>query len=200
MYLSGTLLLDAAQARTLFLSADEKPEFVYSCLFCATVGFKVLILLLKARQKAAWVHWNEKEHSPEETSGLFSNGVFFWLNKIFLLGYRKVLSVEDLYPLDQALDSKTLHDKFSDEIDYSKLRGNKFGLVKMLARTLAVPILVPIVPRVAQLGFTLCQPLSMEKLLDYLHQPTLEPNVGYGFIGATLFIYSGIAISTALYW
>lgn len=199
-YLTVTLLLDAAQARTLFLSADEKPEVIYSGLFCATVVLKVLILILEAKQKTPSVHWNEKEHSPEETSGLFSIGVFFWLNKMFVLGYRKVLNVNDLYPLDKALDSKALHDKFSGEIEYSKLKGDKFGLVKVLTRTLAWPLLIPIIPRLALLGFTLCQPLFMERLLDYLSQPTLEPSLGYGFIGASFFIYTGMAISMAIYW
>ncbi|KAK7192380.1 Canalicular multispecific organic anion transporter 1-like protein 2 [Paraphaeosphaeria sporulosa] len=200
VYLSVTMLLDAAEARTLFLSADGKPEVIYSSLFCATVALKVLILLLEAKQKTSWVHWDEKEHSPEETSGLFSIGVFFWLNEMFMLGYRKVLSVDDLYPLDKALDSKALHDKFSGEMNYSKLKGDKFGLVKVLTRALAGPLLIPIFPRLALLGFTLCQPLFMERLLDYLSQPTLDPSIGYGFIGATFFIYSGMAISTAIYW
>ena len=200
VYLSVTLLLDAAQARTLFLSADGKIEITYSSLFCAAIALKALILLLEAKQKTPWVHWDEKEHSPEETSGVFSIGVFFWLNKIFMLGYRKVLSVDDLYPLDKALDSRALHNHFSSEMDYSRLKGDKFGLVKVLTRTLAVPLLIPILPRLALLGFTISQPLFMERLLNYLSQPTLDPNVGFGFIGATFFIYSGIAISTAFYW
>jgi hypothetical protein len=200
IYLSITLLLDGVQARTLFVSADGKPEVIYSSLFCAAVALKAPMLLLEAKQKTPWVHWNEKDHSPEETSGVFSIGVFFWLNKIFMLGYRKVLSVDDLYPLDKALDSRALHEKFSSEMDYSKITGDKFGLVKVLTRTLVVPLIIPIVPRLALLGFTLCQPLFMERLLNYLSQPTLDSNVGYGFIGATFFIYSGMAVSTAFYW
>lgn len=200
VYLSATLLLDAAQARTLFLSADGKPEITYSSLFCAAIALKVIILLLESKQKRSWMHWDEKEHSPEETSGIFSIGVFFWLNKMFLLGYRKVLNVDDLYPLDQALNAQALHEKFVTKMDYTKLKGDKFGLVKVLIRTLAVPLLVPIVPRLALIGFTISQPLLMEKLLEYLSQPTLDTNVGYGFIGATFFIYLGITVSTAFYW
>lgn len=40
----------------------------------------------------------------------------------------------------------------------------------------------------------------MEKLLVYLSQPELDANVGYGFIGASFLIYSGIAISMGFYW
>ncbi|KAF2489056.1 P-loop containing nucleoside triphosphate hydrolase protein [Lophium mytilinum] len=200
IYLSLTLLLDAAQARTLFLTSLGKPELTYSSIFSAAIALKAAILLLEAKEKSPWVRWDEKEHSPEETSGIFSLGVFFWLNKMFLLGNSKILTVEDLYPLDSAFDAKSLHDEFSKNMDYSKLKGDKFGLAKVLVRTLKVPLLLPILPRLAVLGFTFCQPLFMEKLLEYLSRPELDANVGYGFIGASLLIYAGIAISSALYW
>ncbi|RDL31764.1 Uncharacterized protein BP5553_09166 [Venustampulla echinocandica] len=199
-YLFLILLPDAAQARTLFLSSDDKPEVTYSRIFCAAIALKAVILLLEAQQKTRWVSWDKKEHSPEETSSIFSLGVFFWLNKMFLMGYRKVLTIEDLYPLDSSFNAKLLHDDFSRNMDYSKLRGDKFGLLKVLMRTLKVPLLLPIPIRLALLGFTLCQPFFIEKLLDYLSQSELEANVGYGFIGASILIYWGIAISRAFYW
>jgi hypothetical protein len=200
IYLSLTLLPDAAQARTFFLNSDNAPEITYSGVFCAALGLKVLILLLEAKKKSQWLAWDKKHHSPEEYSGIFSLGVFAWLNKLFLEGYKGVLTMDDLYPLDSALDGKTLHSKFSANMDYTKMKGDKYGLVKVLIRTLKGPLLVPIIPRLALLAFTFCQPLFIEKILDYLSKPELDANIGYGFIGASILIYSGIAISTALYW
>ncbi|KAK9770744.1 hypothetical protein SCAR479_12535 [Seiridium cardinale] len=197
-YLFLTLLLDAAQARTLFLSSNEKPEMTYSTLFSAAMALKAGILLLEAQRKSRWISWDEKEHSPEETSGIFSLGVFFWLNKMFLEGYRKVLTIKDLYPLDASMNGKLIHDEFSRNMDYAKMKGDKYGLVKVLARTLKVPLLLPVAPRLARLGFTFCQPFFIEKLLDHLSQPEIDANVSYGFIGASILIYSGIAVSTAL--
>lgn len=199
-YLFLTLLLDATQARTLFLSSDQKPEVTYSSIFCAALALKAGILLLEAQRKSKWVRWqDEKEHSPEETSGIFSLGIFSWLNKLFLDGYKKILTIKDLYPLDSTLNGKALHDEFSNNVDYSKLKGDKFGLAKVLMRTLKVPLLLPVPPRLALLGFTFCQPFFIEKLLDHLSQPRVDANIGYGFIGASILIYSGIAISMALY-
>lgn len=198
-YLFLTLLLDASQARTLFLSSDQKPEVTYSSIFCAAIALKVGILLLEAQRKSKWVRWDGKEHSPEETSGIFSLGIFSWLNKLFIDGYSKILAIEDLYPLDSTLNGKVLHDEFSKNVDYSKLKGDKFGLVKALMHTLKVPLLLPVPPRLALLGFTFCQPFFIEKLLDHLSQPRVNANIGYGFIGASILIYSGIAISMALY-
>ncbi|RAK98819.1 putative ABC multidrug transporter [Aspergillus ibericus CBS 121593] len=199
-YLFLTLLLDAAQTRTLFLSSNDKPELTYCSIFSAALALKIGILLLEAQQKSKWVSWDEKKHSPEETSGIFSLGVFFWLNNMFLMGYRKVLTIEDLYPLDSSFDAEALHEEFSRHMDYFKLKGDKYGLLKVLVRTLKVPLLLPVLPRLARLAFTFSQPLFLEKLLDYLSQPRLDPNVGYGFIGASLLIYSGLAISWAFTW
>ncbi|CAG8962085.1 hypothetical protein HYFRA_00005128 [Hymenoscyphus fraxineus] len=199
-YLFLTLLLEVVQARTLFLSSDDRPQHTFATVFTTAVALKVVILLLEAQQKSKWVSWDKKEHSPEETSGIFSLGVYFWLNKMFLVGYRQIMTVEDLYPLDNSFDAKSLHDRFSANMDYSKLGGDNFGLVKVLTRTLKVSLLVPIPFRLALIGFTFCQPFFIERLLNYLADPNRDTNVGYGFIGASILIYSGIALSRAFYW
>ncbi|CAG8983983.1 hypothetical protein HYALB_00009585 [Hymenoscyphus albidus] len=172
-------------------------EHTFATVFTAAVALKVVILLLEAQQKSRWVSWDKKEHSPEETSGIFSLGVYFWLNKMFLVGYRQIMTVEDLYPLDNSFDAISLHDRFSANMDYSELKGDNFGLVKVLTRTLKVSLLVPIPFRLALIGFTFCQPFFIERLLNYLADPNRDTNVGYGFIGASILIYSGIALSRA---
>ncbi|KAK4463066.1 P-loop containing nucleoside triphosphate hydrolase protein [Cladorrhinum samala] len=199
-YLFLTLLLDVAQVRTLFLSSTERPELAYSSIYCASVILKVVILLLESQRKSRWLGWNEKEHSPEETSNIFSLGVFFWLNRLFWDGYSKILTLGDLYPLDSTLDSSLLHDRFAHNFDHYKLRNDKHGLLKGLLKTLKVHILLPVPPRIALVGFTVAQPFFIERLLEHLAKPKVESNVGYGFIGASILIYSGMAVSTALCW
>lgn len=56
------------------------------------------------------------------------------------------------------------------------------------------------VPRLCVLGFTFYQPLLLERLTDYLSIPELDANIGYGFIGAAFFVYTGISIFTAFNW
>ncbi|KAJ5783587.1 ABC multidrug transporter [Penicillium psychrosexuale] len=199
-YLFLTLILEIAQTRTLFMSSDDEPELTYSIIMCVSMALKVAVLLLEAYEKRRWVDWDDKMHSPEETSGIFSLGIYFWLNKMFMAGYRNVLAVEDLYPLDSSFDAQALHKKFADNMDYFKLKGDRFGLLKILARTLKAPLLLPITPRLALVGFTFCQPLFIERLLIVLSGSEIDANVGYGLIGASILIYSGIAISYALSW
>ncbi|KAH7206067.1 hypothetical protein DER44DRAFT_809931 [Fusarium oxysporum] len=199
-YLFLTLLFDIAQSRTLFLLSDSTPEITYSAVFTTSLAVKIVILFLETKSKNKWITWDRDEHSPEETSSIFSLGVLSWLNSIFLQGYRSTLSMDDLYPLDVALHSKQLHDRFLANMDYSKLKGDSYGLVKVLVKTLLVPLLLPIPLRLALLGFTFCQPFFIEKLLDHLSRPEIEANVGYGFIGAAILIYLGMAVSAALCW
>jgi hypothetical protein len=71
-YLSLTLLLDAAQVRTLFLSSASQSESHYSNVFCSAVAVKAVVLILESKQKTSWINWNEKDHSPEDQRHLFS--------------------------------------------------------------------------------------------------------------------------------
>jgi len=199
-YLFLTSLFDAVQARTLFLASTTKSQYVYSGVFAATLVYKILLLLLEARQKSRWTASNATERSPEETCGIFSLGVYLWLNRIFIDGYSKVLTIADLYPLDTALQGQMLHERFSEHIEYSRLEGDKFGLLKALTRTLVVPLLLPIPARLALLGFTLSQPFFVQSLIKHLSKPEPDSNAGYGLIGASMLIYAGIAISTSLCW
>lgn len=161
-----------------------------------------MLIVLESQHKSKWVKWNVKDHSPEETSGLFGLSAFVWLNRLFLTGYGKILTLDDLFPLDHNLASEALQAKLARNIGASPSPGRKHGLARVLLKTLAVPLLLPVGPRVAMTAFQFCQPFLINTLLEYLQQPAQDtsPNLGYGLIGATIIIYTGIAASGAFYW
>lgn len=201
-YLLVTLLFDIAETRTFWLASATKSEIIFTSVYTATTAVKAGLLLLEAQHKTRWVNWDTKEnHSPEETSGIFDLGVFFWLNALFKNGYRSILRIEDLYPLDHSMQGKTLSEQFRSNLEYDKLRSRKYGLIQLLWRTLKTPILLPVAPRLLLLGFTFCQPFFINSLLDYLSEDgsNVSSNSAYGFIGASILIFSGIALSTSIY-
>ncbi|KAI0894640.1 ABC multidrug transporter [Annulohypoxylon nitens] len=200
-YLFLTLLFDIAQARTYWLASLTRTEIAFTAIFTTALTMKVAMLLLEAQRKTRWVNWDSKDHSPEETSGIYTLGVYFWLNKLFLDGYNKALRIRDLYPLDQNVAAKHLSKRFSRHIDQAKSNGNEIGLKKALAKTLLIPMLLPIPARLATIGSFFCQPLFISSLTSRLAQSEPIPaNIGYGYIGASICIYSAIAISQSLYW
>lgn len=75
-------------------------------------------------------------------------------------------------------------------------RVGKRKLLFVILRTLRWPILVPVIPRVILIGFTLCQPLLVNRFLDYLQDSAKDQdaNVGYGLIGAYGLVYFGMAV------
>ncbi len=198
-----TILLDISQVRTLWLASSNIHEFTFARIFTCGVAVKALIIVLESQSKSRWiVRWDIKEHSPEETTGLYGLGAYFWLNRLLIAGYRKVLRICDLFPLDQGMASETLHTRLAHHMDVSKLQGRNHGLACAVAKALAVPLLLPVGPRIALGAFQFCQPFLIQTLLEYLQKPAdqTSKNVGYGLIGATILIYLGIAASGALYW
>jgi ATP-binding cassette subfamily C (CFTR/MRP) protein 1 len=201
-YLFLTILFDIAQTRTLWLASASLQEITYCRLFTTALVAKAVLLIFESQHKAKWVQWDDKKHSPEETSGIFGLGAFVWLNRMFLAGYKKILTIEDLFHLDQSMLTEALQVRLTHHIESPSSRGQKFGLAAALAKTIPIQLLLPIAPRIALTGFRFCQPFLINSLLDYLQRApeNSSRNEGYGLIGATILIYTGIAVSTAFYW
>ncbi|PYI12622.1 P-loop containing nucleoside triphosphate hydrolase protein [Aspergillus sclerotiicarbonarius CBS 121057] len=199
-YLYLSLLLHIAQCRTLWLAATSRLDEVFAKIFTTAVSVEAVIIILESRQKARWLVDDAKEYGPEETSGLYSLSTFMWLNRLFLAGYRKVLELEDLFPLDSEMEVSGLEARFMGHAQQT-LHGQKHGLVVVLAKTLLIPLLLPIGPRIAVTGFTFCQAFLVQSVLKFLENKADDsPNLGYGLIGAAILIYAGIAIATSWYW
>ncbi|KAK3386815.1 ABC transporter [Podospora didyma] len=198
-YLFLSLLFDAVQARTQWLAYGLDP--LLPKLHTAALGIK-LVLLVAESQKLA-----RRDRSPEESVGLFGIAAYTWLNPLFASGYRNVLSLGSLTPLDRHVESKHLHSKLASALQPRLPHGGnlaKFGLAKALARSLLGPLLLSVPPRLALVGFRFCQPFLVQSLLGHMSSNRMVEatwvNNGYGFIGAAVFIYFGVAVSTALYW
>ncbi|OTB09427.1 hypothetical protein M426DRAFT_18072 [Hypoxylon sp. CI-4A] len=121
-YLLLSLLFDVAQVRTYWLASSTRPEIAFTSIFTAALGMKVAMLLLEAQRKTQWVTWDSKDHSPEETSGIYSLGVYYWLNQLFFEGYNKVLEIRDLYPLDQNMAANLLSQRLAQHVDSVNLK------------------------------------------------------------------------------
>jgi hypothetical protein len=61
--------------------------------------------------------------SPENFTGIFSQSTYWWLNGLFISGFRGELSLDELYPLDGDLLAKSLISRSNQQ-----LKGNKGDL------------------------------------------------------------------------
>lgn len=201
LFLFGTLFLDACRARTLWLSSrHSNSDLHWASLGVVSVIFKAGLLLFEALGKSRW-RKNKYSGSPEEGSGLFNLSTYAWLNRLFYTGFTKVLSINDLYHLDDAMAVETMRMSEGMRLEKRSTGAEAPGtwLIQQLMSVLAVPLLLPVVPRVAVIGFTFCQPFLIESVLAHLEDPQREA-IGFGLIGATALIYAGIALSHSLYF
>lgn len=109
-YLLVSILLDAATLRSFWLSGLSNS---LRGLFTVSFAVRAALLVLEAVEKAPHVATkNSDRRNPEETSGLYNRGLFWWINPLLLDGFRRLLQPSDLYALDQSLATSALNDKF----------------------------------------------------------------------------------------
>jgi hypothetical protein len=75
---------------------------------------------LELKEKRDYLTGGDKLRGPEELSGILSQGAYYWLNQLIVQGYNKILSLEDLYPLDEHLSARSLQARFSRSWDNCK--------------------------------------------------------------------------------
>lgn len=109
-YLLLTLPFDAAQLRTRWLRGDN---LAGNRVASSILAVKLLVLISEATEKTRILFTPYIDRSPEATSGLYSRGLFWWLNPLFRLGFRNVVNENDLFAADGDLLSKSLEIRFS---------------------------------------------------------------------------------------
>ncbi|KXJ87085.1 ABC transporter [Microdochium bolleyi] len=114
-YLAVSVLLDAATLRTLWISAaNDSNNSVIRNIYTASWALKVLVLILEAVSKRRFFLSAYRGRSPEESSGLFGQGLLLWLNDIVFYGARHLLKPESLYPITEDMFSEKLGSEFWD--------------------------------------------------------------------------------------
>lgn len=109
-YLLLATIFDAALLRTIWLI----PSFNVGMkgIYTTTVAIKFVILVLEAKEKQSCNTINSGAISPEQYSGLYSQGVLWWLNRLIWRGTRHVLRPHDLYPLTHDMTAESLGPRF----------------------------------------------------------------------------------------
>ncbi|KAJ5660981.1 ABC transporter integral membrane type 1 [Penicillium longicatenatum] len=101
IYLLFSILFDATQVRTLWFTHRVSIAAVQS----AVLGIKIAMLLLENREKTSYLKSPYKEYPPEATRGIVNLSFVWWLNRLFLAGYRKIIGSQDLFALEPGLSS-----------------------------------------------------------------------------------------------
>jgi ATP-binding cassette, subfamily C (CFTR/MRP), member 1 len=107
IYLLVSLSFDAVQARTLYLRHETGTILG---LFTANIAIKAVLLLLESKNKRKCLKPPYNSYPPEAISGVFNRSFFWWLNPTLANGFRKLLTLDDLFKTDKKLISRHLQE------------------------------------------------------------------------------------------
>ncbi|KAI1128414.1 ABC transporter [Nemania abortiva] len=199
-YLLLTLVLDLPQARTLWLT---RPNTALAAIFTASIVARAVLLLVDSwRKNHSYLQEAYQALPPESKSGIINRSFLWWMNGLFRRGLGSLLTFEDLYVLDEKLASGPLSSRIRAAWGRRRRPERRLEIPLAICRELWWPLLLAAIARLALIGFTFAQPFLIFRVLDLLSNPgdpSDTDNNGYGLIGATFFIYLGIAVSTLHY-
>lgn len=205
-YLTLTILLDVAQARSLWLRPGLGS---IAAMFTVALAVKVVMLVLEESSKASLLlqrvrgdggeeHDEEVKYvalPAETTSGLFSRSLFWWLNSLLYQGFRTVIGMGDLGAIDEKFASDRVLRKAARTWDAANKRG-KHALLWAMFAAFKSQFFAAVVPRLCFTGFLFAQPFLINRIIIFVGTPTDERSnsVAGGLIGATILVYVGIAV------
>jgi hypothetical protein len=105
IYLLAAIASDAVQLRTLVLR-HYVPGI--AALVSTGIACKTALLVLESLSKRFYLKPTDRVYSPEETSNIFEWSVVWWLHTLFLTGNSRIITHDDLCPLDTELYSSNV--------------------------------------------------------------------------------------------
>ncbi|XP_040110140.1 canalicular multispecific organic anion transporter 1 [Oryx dammah] len=104
-----SILCGTFQFQTLIraLLKDSSSNLAYSCVYFIFYAFQILVLILSA--------FSEKDDSsknPSTTASFLSSITFSWYDSTVLKGFRKPLTLEDVWDIEDAAKTKALVSRF----------------------------------------------------------------------------------------
>lgn len=103
--LSVSLLFDIVRVRSLWFASNMAIAGIYA----ASMTLKIIWFYLEAQSKRKSFLNPREWYGEEEIHGLYSRTFFWWINSYLYLGFKNVLSVEDLPHLDRTMSVDVLH-------------------------------------------------------------------------------------------
>ncbi|KID91337.1 ABC transporter, transmembrane domain, type 1 [Metarhizium guizhouense ARSEF 977] len=195
-YFFFSLLFDIVRARTLWAISQNA---AFASGFCASVGLKVVCLVLEAVEKQSILLPEYATYPSEATAGFFNRNFFLWLCPTLIRGFSKELVVTELEANDRSLDPNTHQNKL--QALWNKWRRWNKKMSHSLLVTYAVhfrwKLAAAVIPRLCLIGFKFAQPFLVQSAVVYLSELNGQHsrNSGYGLIAAYVILYVGIAIS-----
>ncbi|QGA22297.1 hypothetical protein EYB26_010013 [Talaromyces marneffei] len=194
LFLSVSLLFDIARIRTLWLAHYTTIATVYTI----SSLLKLVWFYLESKTKQAHFLNRTIQYGSEEIHGLYSRSFFWWINQLFLLGFNRDLTVENLPHLDQALSSNIVHHAVQSLWGRAP-KSSRNILAWCIFCAFKSSVLYSFMARLALIGLNYSQPFLISRLINYVGDKNSNRNDGYGLIGGFALVFILKAVFNGLY-
>jgi len=181
---------------------EVSPEFVAFCIEFAVMLVYISLCVFFAQPPAAYWEQRSAEEgrsfSSEERSNLFSVIFFSWLNPVLGKGSSQPLEHEDLLTLAERDQAATIRDQFEEAWRLEMQRpAEKRSLVRALHRAFSLPVYIAFAFKLAQDLLLFVGPWLLNRLIQYVQDPTIPAY--WGFVYSFALLFSNALQSVALH-
>jgi ATP-binding cassette subfamily C (CFTR/MRP) protein 1 len=195
VYLFITLLFDIAHTRTLWI--EHAPKSI-AAVFTVTVIIKFIVAIMEATEKRKILLAQYQHKNQEATSGIYSRALFWWLNTLLTIGFRRIIRKEDLFPMEDEMSSSVLASR-AKRLWNTSNKTRSHALCRSTLNSNRRQLALCILPRLCLIGFRYAQPLLLSRTTEFVSSTTDKKNIGWGLTGAFGIVFLGLGISKALY-
>ncbi|KPI34457.1 Metal resistance protein YCF1 [Cyphellophora attinorum] len=198
LYLLFSITFDAIRLRTFYLIGGYGANGVAHLLTLSLIA-KFGVLVTEATEKRAILLEPYQSLPPEQTSGIYSKSVFWWVNPLLMLGFDTTLRTDDLYTLDEALQSEKVHQRFKTHWQAKRSHGPR-SLMGTALSVLRWELIFSAIPRLFLSAAQFSQPFLVQATIRYVSNQSEQPvSHGWGLAGAFFLSYFAVAVLSAAY-
>lgn len=194
-YLFVTLHFDIAHTRTLWV---EDAPIPITAVFTVTVAVKFVIAIMEASEKRKILLTPYQNANPEATSGIYNQAFFWWLNTLMTIGFRRIICVDDLFPIEDEMSSSVLG-KQAQKLWSTAKKARSHALFWSTLNSTRRQLALCIFPRLCLIAFRYAQPFLLSRTSDFVKSTKDTKNIGWGLTGAFGIVFMGTAIANGLY-
>ncbi len=104
------ILCDLPRVRTQWFLPNNT---TVAAIFSVTFGLKVIVMFVESVHKFRHSIFADQPRSPEDYQGVFGRTFFTWLLPLFFDGFKRNLSMDDLFVVDDDLTGQILYERLN---------------------------------------------------------------------------------------
>ncbi|KAM0429767.1 hypothetical protein ACHAPT_006373 [Fusarium lateritium] len=193
LYLVLTIILDLALTRTLWIRSGMQ---ALASTFTVSLVLKTILLVLEETPKR--LSTGEKGSVRETSVGVVNRSFFWWLNHLFVEGFRSLIDLDSLGALNEKFNTHDLSERIGKRWETNP-KTSPYCLLKCTFLAYKWQFYAGIPPRLLHSGFNFAQPFLIQAIVVFVSLEETSVQIAGGLIGATVLVYLGLAISGAWY-